>query len=114
MEQNHTICCAVDDDREEVQNVATKHAHVQCLAAQTSRIGAAKRNPLTIVAFKANPCLDIDRIHEAANSPDSVNRLNEWKPQLVQNAGTDYSSVRARIDQKIDGPPCRIVSQNPC
>ncbi len=98
MEQDHPIRRAIYNDRENVQNVAAKYAHVQCLAAQTSRIGAAQRNPLTVVAFKANPRLDINRIHEATNPTDSVHGRNERKPQLIQHTGTDYSSVRARID----------------
>ena len=61
MEQHHAIRRAVNDDRKEIQNVAAEHADVQYFVLQTRRIGAAQRNPLTVVARQANLCRNVNR-----------------------------------------------------
>jgi len=79
MEQDHTIPWAVDNDSENVQNVAAEYAYIQRFLLQARCVRAAKGNPLTIVAFKTNLCRNIYRICEAANSTDSILRLDTLK-----------------------------------
>ncbi len=51
VEQEHAIRSTVDNDGKNVQNVAAEHADIQYFLLQAGRIGAAKRNPLTVVTL---------------------------------------------------------------
>ncbi len=79
MKQHHAIRRTVNDDGKEVQNVAAKHAHVQCIILQTSGVGTAERDRLTIISPQANLGLDINRIRETAHPSKSILGLKEWK-----------------------------------
>ena len=112
MEQDHTIRATVNNDRKEVQDVAAKNAHVQCVLVQASRVCAAKSSPLAIVAFDLDMRRNLSQIYHAADPTEAVCTRSIRKLRVCQYARANYRPVRTGIQRESKLTPNAVAPRN--